>query len=230
MSDRGRVGGVVVAMVMAATMTITGTVPAADIVVEDWATHPVGARGVPVGWKAYETPGGHPAYDLTIAVDDGRRALRLRSHDDHSTIARPLTVDLEATPILEWSWKIVQLPSGADIRRRETSDLTAHLFVVWPRFPALLRSRLIGYAWDPAAPAGAIEKSRKTGTTTFVIVRSGTAELGRWITERRNVRDDYRRIFGEVPDAPGVLVLSIDTNDTRARAEGLIGRIAFTPR
>ena len=230
MRDEGRIFGVIVAIVVAATMTVTATVPAVDTVVEDWSTHAIGARGVPAGWKAYETPGGHPAYDLTITLDDGRRALRLRSHDDHSTIARPLTVDLEATPILEWSWKIVLLPTGADIRRRETSDLTAHLFVVWPRFPGPLRSRLIGYAWDPVVPAGAIEKSRKTGTTTFVIVRSGTAALDRWITERRNVRDDYRRIFGEVPDAPAVIALSIDTNDTRARAEGLIGRIAFIPR
>ena len=106
--------------------------------------------------------------------------------------------------------------------------MTAHLFVVWPRVPAPLRSRLIGYVWDPAAPAGTIEKSRKTGTTTFVILRSGPAELGRWITERRDVRADYVRIFGEAPDPPSALAISNDANDTHAGAEGFIGRIAFT--
>ena len=230
MSEVARVV-MLMAVIVAGTTILAQRIPAADVVVvDDWAAHTIGVRGVPTGWRTYETPGGRPAYDFTVTIDDGRRGLRLRSHDEHSTIARPLAVDLDTTPVLEWSWKIVMLPTGADVRRRETSDLTAHLFVVWPRFPAPLRSRLIGYIWDPVAPAGTIEKSRKTGTATFVILRSGTAELGRWITERRNVREDYLRIFGEAPDRPSALAVSIDTNDTHARAEGLIGRIAFAPR
>ena len=136
----------------------------------------------------------------------------------------PLVVDLDTTPVLEWSWKIVMLPTGADVRKRATSDLTAHLYVVGPRFPAPIRSRLIGCVWDLVAATGAIER-RKTRTTTFVILHSGPAELGHWITERRNVREDHLRIFGEAPDAPSAIALSIDTNDTHARAGGFIGRI-----
>jgi hypothetical protein len=121
------------------------------------------------------------------------------------------------------------LPTGGDVRQRETSDLTAHLFVVWPRFPALVRSRLIGYGWDATAPAGTIAQSRKTQTVTFVLLRSGSEGRDRWITERRNVVADYRRIHGEAPDNPGAIALSIDTNDTRSFAEGLIGSIRFLP-
>ena len=207
---------------------VRATAQHGEVLVEDWSGQPPGGRGVPPGWKTYETPGGRPAYDFSVVVDDGRRALRLRSRDEHSTIARALTVDLDATPVLEWSWKIITLPPGADVRKRETSDLTAHLYVVWARFPAALRSRLIGYVWETTAPAGTIEKSRKTGTTTFVILHSGTPETGRWITERRDVRADYIQIFGEAPERPSALALSIDTNDTHAMAEGLIGRIVFT--
>ena len=230
---RARAAGVAaVIMLIGGGVVLSGGTPAqpGEVLVEDWTGHPQGGGGVPQGWRTYETPGGRPAYDFTVVVDDGRRALRLRSRDEHSTIARALVVDLDATPVLEWSWKIVTLPPGADVRKRETSDLTAHLYVVWARFPAALRSRLIGYAWDTTAPAGRIEKSRKTGTTTFVILHSGTAETGRWITERRDVRADYLRIYGEKPDRPSALALSIDTNDTRATAEGLIGRLAFTTR
>src|SRR5215468_7386280 len=95
------------------------------VVVEDWTQPLLGARGIPPGWRPYETIGGRPAYDFTVVESDGRRALLLKSHDDHSTIARELHVDLRATPILEWSWKAVQLPAGGDIRRKETSDLAA---------------------------------------------------------------------------------------------------------
>ena len=67
-----------------------------------------------------------------------------------------------------------------------------------------MRSRLIGYVWDAKIPADPFEPSRKTGTVTFVVVRSGTAEAGTWVTERRNVAEDFRRIYGEDPeDAQG---------------------------
>ena len=48
------------------------------------------------------------------------------------------------------------------------------------------------------------------------------------MTERRNVYEDYRRAFGEDPEDPRAVAISIDTNDTRSTAEALVGRIAFT--
>jgi Protein of unknown function (DUF3047) len=195
--------------------------------VEDWTEQAAGSSGVPAGWSAYETPGGRPRYDFTVVSEDGVRGLRVRSRDDHSTIAKEVHVDLGATPILEWSWKIVTLPAGGDVRRKETSDLTGHVLVTWPRMPALLRTRLIGYVWDATAPAGAVVGSRKTRLVTFFVLRSGPADVGRWIVERRNVREDYARAFGEEPSNPRAVAISIDTNDTHSTAEAVIGRIAF---
>ena len=214
---------------LAANVLLAGPAGAGQrVAVEDWSRGVPGTRGIPPDWEAYETPGGHPAYDFTIVDDDGRRALRLRSKNEHSTIAKALNVDLETTPVLEWSWKVTELPAGSDVRRRETSDLAADVLVIWPKFPALLRSRLIGYAWDAVAPEGTIVKSPKTATVNFVIVRSGRAELGRWLSERRNVAEDYRRIYGETPDKPGVIALSIDSNDTHTTAESFFGSLAFS--
>ena len=218
----GAVGSVVAAPALGAS-------PAERRVpVEDWSGSAPGARGIPAGWEPYETPGGRPAYDFAMIDDEGQRALLLRSQGDHSTIAKQLRIDLERLPILEWSWKVVRLPTGGDVRRRETSDVAVDVLVIWPRFPAILRSRLIGYAWDASAPVGTVVKNPKTSMVTFVVMRSGPARLGQWITERRNVAEDYRRIYGERPENPGVLALSIDTNDTHSYAESAVGAIAFT--
>ena len=199
----------------------------ADTTVEDWRSHRAGERGIPSNWEPYRTPGGRPAYDFSIVDVDGRRALRIASHGDRSTIARSVEVDLAATPTLEWSWKVTRLPAQADVRSSATSDSVAQLLVVWPRPPELLRSRIIAYAWDTTAPANSIVPSRKAGTVTFVIMRSGSAALGRWLPERRNVLADYRRIYGGTPDPVRLVALSIDTNDTRSAAEAYIGPIAF---
>jgi len=163
-------------LALATPVSFSTSTPEAEVnLVEDWAQ--IGATGVPAGWTPYATVGGRPAYDFAVTEEDGRRALHLKSRDDHSTIAKKIQVDLRATPILEWTWKIVALPAGADIRKKETSDLTGHLFVAWLRFPTVLRTRLIGYVWDATVPAQTIQKSPKTGTVTFFVVRSGSREL-----------------------------------------------------
>ena len=147
-----------------------------------------------------------------------------------ATIARKIRINVETTPILEWQWKLTQLPAGADLRQRPTSDAAPHVFVVWPRTPALLRSQLIGYIWDATLPVGTVQQSQKTRTVRFIIVRSGTSQLGRWQTERRNVADDFRLVYGAEPDAPGAVALSIDTNDTQSSSEGFVGPLLFRSR
>jgi hypothetical protein len=200
---------------------------AESFVVEDWSAYPVGTRGLPSGWERQRW--GSPHLDFTVVADGDRNVLHLRSAGDNSTISKSIRgmVQTRETPILEWIWKVVALPAGADSRRRETDDQAAQVYVVWPRFPEAVRSRIIGYIWDTTAPAGAIVKSQSTGTVTYVVLRSGPAELGRWITEARNVRDDYRRIYGDEPDEPGVLSVAIDSNDVRGSAESYVGAIRF---
>jgi DUF3047 family protein len=197
-------------------------------VIEDWTGLSVGARGIPLGWKKFETFGGRANYDFTVVNDQGRRALDMKAAGDHSTIMREVRVDLATSPVLVWQWKVISLPRGADLRERATSDAAGHLFLAWPRFPALLRSRLIGYVWDHDLPIGSIVKSRKTDTVRFLIVRSGEQGLGQWTGEARDVVDDYRTVFGDLPPNPRALALSIDTNDTQATAETLFGPIAFS--
>jgi hypothetical protein len=72
-----------------------------------------------------------------------------------------------------------------------------------------------------------VQKSEKTATVTFIVVRSTTEQIGQWLTERRNVATDFRSVYGEDADTPSALALSIDTNDTKSRSAGLIGEILF---
>jgi hypothetical protein len=156
--------------------------------------------------------------------------LHLRSQGDNSTISRDLkgSVNLEETPILEWSWKVITLPAGGNACQKSTDDQAAQVYVAWLRVPESVRSRIIGYVWDSTATAGTICKSQKTSTVTYVVLRSGSDELGKWITERRNVLEDFRRIYGEAPDKPTGLSLGIDSDDTRSSAESFIGPVIFT--
>jgi len=199
---------------------------ASSVPVEDWSAQPEGKTGIPDGWKGEAW--GNPKYDFAVVGDGPRKVLRLRSQNDNSTISKPIRVDLKQFPILEWRWKVMVLPAGADGRRRETDDQAAQIYLTFPRFPAAVRSRIIGYIWDTTAPVDLVIKSPSAVPVTYLVVRSGEADIGRWITERRNVLDDYRLIFGEAPgEEARVISLAIDSNDTRSHAESYIGEIRF---
>lgn len=201
---------------------------AADVVtIADWSKYPLGTKGIPDGWKGGNW--GSPKYEFTIVEADGQRVLHLKSEGDSSTIAREVKgkVDLKDTPVLEWRWRVMKLPKGADARKSATDDEAGQIYVSWPRFPQAVRSRIIGYIWDTTAPVGSVFKSEKTGTVTYVVVQSGSARLGQWITERRNVVEDFKKIYGEAPEDPGAVSISIDSDDTSSSAEAYVGPVIF---
>ena len=208
-------------------LLVTTASASAQVVVEDWSAVAAGSTGIPAGWKGQSW--GSPKYDFTIVANGAARVLQMRSAGDGSTISKEIkgTVNLEETPILEWTWKVTTLPRDGNSCRKATDDQAGQVFVAWPRFPEAVRSQIIGYVWDTTQPVGTICKSEKTGTVTYVVVRSGSADLGRWLTERRNVAEDFKRIYGTKPAPPAALSVAIDSNDTRSSAEALIGTLLF---
>jgi hypothetical protein len=200
---------------------------AADVLIEDWSQAAAGHKGIPPGWKGQQW--GSPAYDFTIVEDGGKKVLHLKSKEEGSTISKEIKgkVNLKDTPILEWSWKMVTLPKGGNSCVKSADDQAGQVFVTWPRFPEQVRSRIIGYVWDSTRPVGTTCKSEKTGMVTYIVVRSGPVEVGKWLTERRNVVEDFKKIYGEDPENPGALSISIDSNDTHSSAESFMGALIF---
>jgi len=216
-------------MLLTAAVAVPRALSAADpstIPVEDWSKQPEGKTGIPDGWKGQSW--GSPKYDFRIVTQGGRKVLHLKSGNDSSTISKELKVDVKRHPILQWSWQVVTLPKGGDARKSATDDQAAQLYVTFPRFPSQVRSRIISYLWDTTAPVGGVFKSEKTGLVTYVVVRSGPADLGKWLTESRNVLEDYQKIYGEAPgEEVGAISISIDSNDTRSSAESYFGELLF---
>lgn len=222
--------GLVTGVALLTMALVTGTpLFAADpptVLVEDWSKQPDGKTGIPDGWKGQTW--GSPKYEFRVVTQGGRKALHLKSQNDSSTISKEIKVDVKAHPVLQWTWQAVTLPKGGDARKSATDDQAAQLYVTFPRFPSQVRSRIISYLWDTSAPAGSVFKSEKTGLVTYVVVRSGPGDVGKWVTESRNVLEDYQKIYGEAPgEEVGAISISIDSNDTRSSAESYFGDILF---
>jgi hypothetical protein len=175
---------------------------------------------VPQGWELSENEG---KADLGLVSDTVGQVLRLRSESSSFAIQKAVDIDLRQTPILAWQWKVAELPKGGNFFTSSTDDQAAQLVLAfsWRRF--------ITYIWDSTAPAGTMADapSPPLRSVKAVVVRSGETDKGAWITETRNVLEDYRQLFGgEAEKVVGVRI-QINSQHTKSQAESLWGSVTF---
>lgn len=187
-------------------------------------------------WQAVQVGKNLTANRFERRLWDGVDALEVHSTASMSLMARPLTIDLHATPVLCWRWRIAQVVPNADMHRRDSDDYAARVYVSFT-LPAAsmgvgVRTQLrlaraiwgpnvpdaaLNYVWDNRHPVGTEQPNAYTDRAMMVVLRSGNDEAGRWIEERRNVRSDVARLFSA--DAQAVqLAVTADTDNTRQTA------------
>jgi hypothetical protein len=216
--------GARLAVVVAAALLCAAAQLAAQpaIVVEDWRDAAGGGRP-PAGWSFYgrEPPLKFPP---TVVVDEGRRALWLKTEHYSVRLARKTDVDVSQAPVLSWEWKAVTLPEQGDIRG-EIGDQVARVVLM---FPPRYRPRMLGYVWDTRAPVGTEAHTKQTMLDRWlVVVRSGSADVGRWVRETRNVERDYTRLFGGALPAPMAVGVESHSEDAAHASEVYIGPITL---
>ena len=182
---------------------------------------------IPYGWKLQMWHGNHPA--IRVEPEGGKGTLHLISNDNSFALYHEAEVDLNKTPLLKWEWKVVRLPPGGDVRNHLSDDQAAQIYVSFPHFPGIFNTDLLGYIWDTLAPKGMEVTSTKSSKTRYVVVEQGTSQLDEWVTETRNVYNDYLSLFGEVPGSVGGVSVMIDSDDTASSAESYFRNIRFVP-
>lgn len=184
-------------------------------------------QGIPVGWDL-EAFHNHP--DIKIEpLKDGQFGVRLTSKESSFGLYKVIEVDLNEFPILSWRWKVDHLPPAGDIRKKSKNDQAAQLYVIFPNSFIRLRSPTIGYLWDSNAPEGTTTNGHAPITPIKVIVlRSGKQQLGEWVQERRNVAEDYVRLFGQGPlPKVGRVAIWINTQHTKSTAQATFADLRF---
>lgn len=179
----------------------------------------------PDGWSVQNWKG---AAEIDVIDTEIGKTLHLKSNSASTAIYKDIEFDIREYRYVNWRWKVASLPAGGDVRVKKADDQAGQLYVVFPKWPALINSSLVGYIWDSTAPEGASVASTKTSTTKYIVVESGLKHMGVWRQERRNVYEDYKRLFGAEPGAVGRVTVMIDSDDTNSRAELSIGDIYFS--
>jgi len=189
------------------------------VIVADFSSD-LGNGGHPSGWQLHEKTG---KADYTVIQDGGIPALRLRSEETSFALQKAVDIDPQLYPVLSWKWKVTKLPNGGDFRKSNSDDQAAQIFL------AFSNRKTIAYIWDTTAPAGAVEDASGIPFVSVkaIVVRSGPDDAGRWITETRNVLEDYKALYGDEPPVLAGIRIQINSQHTATSGESFFADVVF---
>ena len=177
------------------------------------------------GWEE-KVFSGKTVYE-TVRID-GRNAVRATSRGTASGLFRKQRIDLERTPFLEWTWRVEGTLGNIDERTRDGDDYSARVYVIRSDPVFFWRTRAVNYVWASTRTVGETWPNAYTDGARHIAVQSGAERAGRWLDERRNVRADFRALFGkDVRHVDAVAIMS-DTDNTGAAAVAYYADITFT--
>lgn len=172
-------------------------------------------QGLNPGWER-KFFSGETIY--TVVSDGPGHVLHARSQGAASGLFFKKEYRLADYPLLRWRWRVRGIIPGGNETQKRTDDFSARVYVVFPHwfFP---KTRTISYVWANKLVQGSAIPSPYTGQAMIVAVESGAEKGGEWMTEERNVLEDYRRLFGSEPPDVGAIAIMTDTDNTGASAE-----------
>jgi hypothetical protein len=237
------VAGTVAALCVLVAGIVVAEVPAL-LEVGKFSSAPVG-QALPDGWRplTFKKVPKQTAYEL---IKDGEAVVvKAVSDASASGLTKAINIDPKEYPIVRWRWKVENVLKHSDVTRKDGDDYPARLYITFAYDPdkvslgkklrfkagqAIFGDIPIGalnYIWDTNTPIGTIVENSYTNFAQMVVVESGTQKVGRWVSEERNIYEDYKQAFGEEPPLMNGVAIMTDTDNTKEQATAYYGDIQF---
>ncbi|HKY89806.1 MAG TPA: DUF3047 domain-containing protein [Nevskiaceae bacterium] len=167
----------------------------------------------PKGWHYLWRLGDGEIFRSTGAAGHGE--LCCHTSSDVGILQHPIDHPLTADSQLSWSWCVEQLPSAISEHIQPTHDYLS----IAIEFDNGLD---LTYMWSTSMPVGTVFQCPLPWwdqRETHWVVRSGRADLGKWLDEKRPILADYEVAIGGTPPKKAVAVWLI-ANTCFQRGEG----------
>ncbi|NQU73273.1 MAG: DUF3047 domain-containing protein [Candidatus Omnitrophica bacterium] len=159
----------------------------------------------------------------TVKLNKAGGYLSAESKSAASGILYNIEFDPKKTPMISWKWKVLQFPKKRIVEEEtegwiEQDDYAARLYVIFPRFSFAL-TKSLEYVWARDIPEGTIISSPYSANIKIIVAQSGGSLIKRWVSEERNVYEDFKKAFGKKPGKVGAIAIMTDTDNTQSTAE-----------
>ena len=180
-------------------------------VLEDFDGYSVGKT--PNGWKPRE---GDPSKHYWIRKTPEGQYLQAIDNGESVQIAKKVSWKLKDFPYLQWKWRVNEFPKGSDERKGHRNDSAVGMYVIFPK--RFFIPEAIKYVWSESVPKKTVVRRYKRFPT--LVIRSGKEKKGRWVTEFRNIKQDYEKLFGRKAPNPVAIGFLTDSNSMGGNAKG----------
>lgn len=162
-------------------------------------------------WKSRN---GDPNAVYKVTVEGNNHFLHADDKGSSVQLFRKKGWDLKKNPVFSWRWRVTEFPTKSD-EKNGLNDSAAGVYVVFPNRWFVPES--IKYIWSDVLPVGTV--IMRHDHFPMLVIRSGQADKGKWVTEERNVFEDYKKLFdGRSPSSPVAFGMLTDANDTKSQA------------
>lgn len=169
---------------------------------------------------------GQSLYQITL--DGEKNIIKAEAQASASGLFRKIDVDLNKTPFINWSWKIDAPYEPLNEKTKRGDDYPARIYVVVSGGLFFWRTKAINYVWSSNQAIGSHWDNAYTYKAQMLAVRSGKEGTGRWLTEKRNVKADFKQLFGKDFDEINAVAIMTDSDDSKQSATAYYGDIFFT--
>ena len=150
-------------------------------------------------------------------------------------------------PVLKWRWKIKNVYKKGDATKKKGDDYPLRIYIIFKYDP--LKSsffekakynaaKLIYGEYPPYSSLNYIWANKKhkkkilpnpfTEKAMMIIMETGEKKTGRWVKEKVNIFEDYKKAFGKEPPHEAGLALMCDSDNTGERGESYIDYIELS--
>jgi hypothetical protein len=203
-------------------------------------------NALPAGWKpwTFKKIERHTAY--TLVQDDHTVVVKAVAEASASALVREIKINPKEYPIVEWRWKVRNILKKGDVHIKEGDDYPARIYITFEYDPSKLgffekaaykMGRLlygedlplaaINYIWESKASIGTMIPNPYTDRVLMFVVESGAEKLNQWVSEKRNVYEDYKKAFGQEPPMISGVAIMTDTDNTGESSTAYYGDILF---
>jgi len=201
---------------------------------------------LPDGWKPLTFKKIERHTNYSVSKDGDTVAVKAVSEASASGLTKEIKINLKEYPIVQWRWKVANVFKKGDVTKKEGDDYPARIYItfeydsskvgffdkakhetaklLYGQYPPLAA---INYIWESKAPKGTVVPNPYADQVKMIVVESGATGLNQWITEERNIYEDYRKAFGEEPPMISGVAIMTDTDNTGESATAFYGDIVF---
>ncbi len=166
--------------------------------------------------------------EYSLGSNENGNYLKAVADNAASGLGKKLTIDLNSTPFINFTWKIEKDLKGINEKSKKGHDFAARVFVIKKTGATALSNRAINYVFSSNENIGDNWPSPYTKKSIDNVLSTTNENFNEWVTVKANVKEDFKKFHDlDVNELDGVAIMA-DTDNSKSKSISYYQNIYFS--